>query len=480
MSELSLKNIEDISIEIRQQEITFSYLADELIDHICCDVEYEMQNGLSFTDAYGRVKQKMGSPRRIKEIQEETLYAVDTKYRIMKNLMKISGVAGMVLLGIGVILKIEHFPGAGILMSLGALIVAFLFLPSSLGVLWKETRNKKSLFLLISAFLSGVSFIFGTLFKIQHWPGAGWVLLAAAFSFVFLFMPALLASKLTDPGKKRKRPIYILGTIGIIGYVIGILFKIQHWPMATVLMVSGVILLAFIVFPWYTSVTWKEERHLDPRFTFLVIGSLLIIIPGVMINLNLQGLYETGYYSYTGKQQILYNWEYGNNLSQLQACHESESYPKLEAIHQKTNGLLILIANIQRDMIAESEGKPGLPSINPLQVNESLKGIDIKYARLSKPFLVSPVKDFLFPGSGTREELDQALADYLSFLSGQVSPGIVNVYKNMLDPAILLPSVKEESNGISMISGLHSLELLRNSVLAFESNIIAAVVNSNK
>ena len=48
MPELSFQNIEDISLDIRRQEITFSHLADELIDHICCDVENEMQKGLSF------------------------------------------------------------------------------------------------------------------------------------------------------------------------------------------------------------------------------------------------------------------------------------------------------------------------------------------------------------------------------------------------------------------------------------------------
>ena len=90
MPDLSIENIERISRDVRRQEITFSHLLDELIDHICCDVENEMQNGLTFLEAYRRVKQKM-HPRRLKEIQEETLYAVDTKYRNMKNTMKISG-----------------------------------------------------------------------------------------------------------------------------------------------------------------------------------------------------------------------------------------------------------------------------------------------------------------------------------------------------------------------------------------------------
>src|SRR5512139_2859688 len=108
MHELSLDNITKITNDIKKQEITFSHLLEELIDHICCDVEYEMNNGLTFPEAYRRVKQKM-TPRRIKEIQEETLYAVDTNYRYMKNTMKISGVAGTVLFGFAALFKLQHW-----------------------------------------------------------------------------------------------------------------------------------------------------------------------------------------------------------------------------------------------------------------------------------------------------------------------------------------------------------------------------------
>jgi hypothetical protein len=105
MPELSLNDIDQISRDVNRQEITFSHLLEELIDHLCCDVENEMKKGLSFAEAYRSIKQKMG-PRRIKEIQEETLYAVDTKYRKMKNTMKISGIAGTVLLGFAATFKI--------------------------------------------------------------------------------------------------------------------------------------------------------------------------------------------------------------------------------------------------------------------------------------------------------------------------------------------------------------------------------------
>src|SRR5512137_2514882 len=99
MPELSLRNIDQIANDIRKEEISFSHLIDDLIDHVCCDVEFEMKAGFDFPQAYQRVKHKMGSPRRLREIQEETLYSVDSKYRKMKNTMKFSGIAGTIIFG---------------------------------------------------------------------------------------------------------------------------------------------------------------------------------------------------------------------------------------------------------------------------------------------------------------------------------------------------------------------------------------------
>src|SRR5450759_3596674 len=295
MPELSLHHIDQISRDINREEITFSHLLEDLIDHVCCDVEYEMQNGLNFTDAYYRVKQKMGS-RRLKEIQEETLYAVDTKYRYMKNTMKISGVAGTIMFGFAALFKIQHWAGAGVMMTLGALILAFVFLPSVLSVLWKETHNRKRLFLFISAFFAGMLFILGTLFKIQHWPLAGSILTLSALSGILFFIPALALSRLSDQENKAKRPIYILGAAGSVFFAAGMLFKMQHWPLATVFMIIGIILLCFLAIPLFTWLTWKEESHISSMFIFLVIGFLLIVIPGTMVTLNLQHSYQAYYY----------------------------------------------------------------------------------------------------------------------------------------------------------------------------------------
>jgi hypothetical protein len=73
---------------------------DELIDHVCCDVEFEMQNGIPFAKAYEVVKNKIGIEG-LERIQHETLYLIDKKYRIMKKTMKISGLIAPILLSLG-------------------------------------------------------------------------------------------------------------------------------------------------------------------------------------------------------------------------------------------------------------------------------------------------------------------------------------------------------------------------------------------
>jgi hypothetical protein len=477
MPELSLHDIDQISRDISRQEITFSHLLEELIDHVCCDVEYEMHQGMNFTDAYQKVMKKIGS-RGLKKVQEDTLYAVDTKYRKMKNTMKISGVAGTVLLGFAAMFKIQHWPGAGTMLILGALILAFVFLPSALVVLWKETRSTKRLFLFISSFLTGICFISGTIFKIQHWPYAGYILIIGALSGILFFIPALLVNRLNDLENKFKRPAYILGSIGSILFVAGLLFKLQHWPFATLFIVTGMILLVLLALPFYTWLTWKEESHISPIFIFMIIGSLLIIMPGALITLNLQHSYQEYYYPNNYQQNELYNYLFRNNSSLLSSYQDSPSYPQMEQLHTRTTGLLAIISNIQEKMVQESEGEPGKPAVSTDQIKRTKTGPEILYRELSKPLDTRPVKDILLPGCNSRNELNSSLAEYVTFLTTMIPAEDLVKYKRVLDPGTFLPKEKSKENGISLMSGLHSLEIMKNGLLTVESSVLNEIARN--
>ncbi len=471
MPELSLQNIDQISRDINKQEITFSHLLEDLIDHVCCDVENEMQKGLDFKAAYHSVKQKMGS-RRLKEIQEETLYAVDTKYRYMKNTMKITGVAGTILFGFAALFKIQHWPGAGIMMTIGAVILAFVFLPSVLSVLWKETHNRNRLFLFISAFFAGILFISGTLFKIQHWPLAGAILTLSALCGILFFIPALALSRLSEPENKPKRHVYILGAGGSVLFVAGMLFKMQHWPLATIFIIIGIVLLCYIAFPMFTKLTWKEEGHISSMFIFLVIGFILIIVPGAMVTLNLQHSYQSYYYTNYDQQKALYDYLFRENSSLISRYKDSSNYHEMEQLHLKTIGMLRIISNIEKEMVQESEGQPGKPAVSVSQINQTETGQEILHRDLSKPFNPGPVKAFLLPGCSTRNELNSSMAEYLNYLNGITSPENMLDYKKMLDAGIFLPEVNMDYGKISLMAGLHSLEIMKNDLLAVESYVL--------
>ena len=474
MPELTPEQIVLISRYIKKQEITFSHLPDELIDHLCCNVEDEMLNGSPFSEAFKRVKSKISSSR-LKEIQKETLYAVDKKYRKMKNLMKISGVIGTIMLGFAALFKIQHWPGAGIIITSGAFTLSFIFLPSALTVLWKESQSKNRLLLFISAFLAGLFFTMGALFKIQHWPGSGLILTLALTSGILVFIPAFLTRLLRDPDNKPMLPVIIAGAAGIIFYATGMLFKIQHWPLSGIIMLTGMILLGFVAFPWYTWLKWKDESHIIPDFLFLLIGSLIIIVPGTLINLNLHHQYEDGFYSHLDQQRALYNYLYEKNQSVVTGYRDSLNYQQIEQLHSRTLGLLSLIGTIQTKMVQESEGDSGMQAAIENQIIQTGAGPEIQYHLLSKPFHQTVVREFLLTGSNTRLELQTALKDYRKFLEGNDTGGNLKPAAQLLESSVNLPGEVPVDASLSLLSELHSLEVLKNTLLAVEYSALKVI-----
>ena len=91
----------------------------------------------------------------------------------------------------------------------------------------------------------------GSLFKIMHWPGAAVMIILGSFSFAFLFIPLIILKKFKEESFSKDQIIYSLGII--LGTVLGLgfIFKIMHWPMATILMLSSIILFNFLYVPAY-------------------------------------------------------------------------------------------------------------------------------------------------------------------------------------------------------------------------------------
>lgn len=90
MAELSNREIGILHQEIEKQGLTYTQLQNELLDHLCCDIEAKMDEGLEFLKAFEEVRQRLEN-NRIQVIQEETLLLINQKYRMMKKFMYILG-----------------------------------------------------------------------------------------------------------------------------------------------------------------------------------------------------------------------------------------------------------------------------------------------------------------------------------------------------------------------------------------------------
>ncbi|MCD4770412.1 MAG: hypothetical protein K8R35_09620 [Bacteroidales bacterium] len=291
MNELTLRQVDIISKYVYRNEIVFSHLYDDLVDHICCDLEESIRSGDDFDKAFRAFRLRIGG-NGLTNIQKDTLFAVDSKYRKMKKTMKISGVAGTVLLGLSPVFKFLHLPGAGILLSLGALILVSLFLPSSLMVLWKESNSGKRLFLFTTAFLASALFIIGVLFKVQHWPGSGIILSAGLLTGILLFMPALISKIEFNTDSKVPTWIYRAGILAIALFGAGFLFKIMHWPGASILLVVSSCLISILIVPLYFYHRWKEDNSISLDAIFIIFVAVMFIVPIAIVSLDTSRNFE--------------------------------------------------------------------------------------------------------------------------------------------------------------------------------------------
>jgi len=112
---------------------------------------------------------------------------------MMKQKIYILGVVTALVVFTGAIFKVNHFPGAGILLTSGLVTMVLLFLPLALVNHYKSEESSKNLLLYIVTWLTCFVIFISMLFKLMHWPGAG-ILLTIALPFPYVvFLPVFLS-----------------------------------------------------------------------------------------------------------------------------------------------------------------------------------------------------------------------------------------------------------------------------------------------
>ena len=400
MAELTIEQIENVNEIVSNSDITYSHLPDDLIDHVCCDIESEMSVGLSFNKALERVQCKFGDLG-LQKIQEDTILLIDQKYRFMKTTMKIFGNVSLALIGLGTIFKILHWPGASIGLTLGFLLLGLVFYPATISASYRK-NGRKYLFLHILAIIGGVALMFGILFKIQHWPGASILLTSGWGILLIIFLPIWLIIYTIKSNNKKETRIYSLGVLGVIIFELSALFKIQHWPGAVIMLIIGAILITSVFLPFYAANLYKKTDFINGRFIYVVIGISLFVLFGALISINFEkkvwsSVSYTDYYTQLERNYL--NQQNANFFNELKSEDQS-----LKEIHQIAEDLNGLIKEIKRELLIESQ------NISNAEVEKYLNNINLltdkgEYAVVDQIF-------FSEEGEQYAKKLKSGLLDY--------------------------------------------------------------------
>jgi len=110
----------------------------------------------------------------------------------MKQKIYSIGLITTLVIFTGTIFKVNHLPGAGILLTIGIFSVVVIFLSLALINHYRSKGTRQSLLLYWVTWLTCFVVFTAMLFKLMHWPGAGLMLLIALpFPYV-VFLPVFI------------------------------------------------------------------------------------------------------------------------------------------------------------------------------------------------------------------------------------------------------------------------------------------------
>lgn len=173
------------------QGLTLPSLRDDVIDHLCCVIENDLNKGRPFDQLLQAAVLDL-APNGLKDIQTQTVFLLNSKRIIaMKKLMYLVGFLGAITLTAGVTMKLLNMPWAYELFSVGFLTLLLVFVPLlaldryKVAISKALTERLKIILGTTAAVMVGLS----GLFKMMHLQGAEALLMLGAIVFAIGFLP---------------------------------------------------------------------------------------------------------------------------------------------------------------------------------------------------------------------------------------------------------------------------------------------------
>ncbi len=187
----------------------------------------------------------------------------------------------------------------------------------------------------------------GVLFKVNHWPGAGIMLTVGFVTLVLVFLPLALIDHYRDGEPERNLLLHLVTYITCFVVFGAMLFKIQHWPLAGILILIA-LPFPFVVFlPVFLTVTSKNKNFNIYNLVFVLMLLAIVSVFSALLSLNV------------AKDRIRYRYtlsgHYINLAGVINQLPATESPKPVEILIDKTIGTI----DQYRNLILKSEGMTG-------------------------------------------------------------------------------------------------------------------------
>ena len=190
---LTPEQIAHIQAVISESNLRIQTLKDDLVDHLCCVVEYDLVQEKKFDEALHEAIDEL-APEGFEKIEHQTLFLLNfTKIIYMKKVMYIVGLDSAISMSKGLVMKFLHWAGAQEFTIYGFLAFVLIFLPmvtiDRFNVQMQSALSDRLRIILGIASLSLTCL--GVLLKIFHLDGANLSILVGVIFFSFGFLPFL-------------------------------------------------------------------------------------------------------------------------------------------------------------------------------------------------------------------------------------------------------------------------------------------------
>jgi len=126
----------------------------------------------------------------------------------------------------------------------------------------------------------------GTIFKVNHWPLAGFMIVIGLLTLVLVFLPIALTDHYKAVGNRQNLLLHIVTWLTCFVVFTGILFKIMHWPFANTILTIALIFPYVVFLPVFLVTTSKDKNFNIYNTVFVLLLLATNSVLSAMLSLN--------------------------------------------------------------------------------------------------------------------------------------------------------------------------------------------------